>query len=365
MILVRCIVAAIASETSHMRSAAVTAISKIIHEHGRADEQVQDIIPSLLETVLLLVNDPSREVTKSMILCVRVSVTVCNGETIRPLVPAILEALLKCHNGKDRFREKIKIVLKKLLRIFGQDCMLAFVPDTDSQTQSYIKKLSKTNEKAHKTKKSTEIERREKSIQEMLASDEEDSDDEQTLSFSGGVITARIKGARGRRTNKRERDYGLEPVLAVNRGQTLVRNDTSGSNLDVRDLVSRVDWQSQPDEGSESDDDIAFDDRGRLVVTVEEENRTNTNASSALHQPNLTGADKGQRSTTSSRGPKKKSLGDPYRARRAGGDIKRKDQRYDPYAYVPLDGRLYAKKNRRHAVEQFDTIVRSRKRQKR
>ena len=73
---------------------------------------------------------------------------------------------------------------------------------------------------------------------------------------------------------------------------------------------------------------------------------------------------------TDSKKSKKKDrqakLGSSYKARTAGGDVKKKGQKYDPYAYVPLDGRSYTKKNRHLAVEQMTTVVqRGRKRQKR
>ena len=51
-----------------------------------------------------------------------------------------------------------------------------------------------------------------------------------------------------------------------------------------------------------------------------------------------------------------RQLGAAYKSRKAGGDVKKKGQ-YEPYAYVPLDGRSYSKKNRRRAVEEMATVV--------
>ena len=47
-----------------------------------------------------------------------------------------------------------------------------------------------------------------------------------------------------------------------------------------------------------------------------------------------------------------------YTVRRSADDIKRKEQKYEPYAYVPLDGRNYSRKYRSSTVEQMSTVVR-------
>lgn len=371
IVLIRSIAAAIASETSHMRSAAVTAMSKVVHEHGRSNENVQSLIPSLLQTVLLLADDPSREVIKSMILFVRVSVTVCRAETIRPCVPAILDALLKYHEGKGRFREKIKIILKKLVKEFGHDHLVPLFPESDSHVLVYIKKLSKLEQKAAAKTKRGGGRAPETSIQEMMESDEEDSDDEQAI--SGSVTTGRTDHGPFKMSRKRGRDSVHSPSLGASRSisggsqRMLVRNDASGSQHEVRELASRVYGAARAGNESDTDDEITFDDRGRLVLATEEKRPTNDLSNPPRNNSGKTvGGAAGTPRISGRAKSKSRALGDAYKSKKAGGDVKRKDQKYDPYAYVPLDGRRYAKKHRRHAVEQLDTVVRgSKKRQKR
>jgi ribosomal RNA-processing protein 12 len=57
-------------------------------------------------------------------------------------------------------------------------------------------------------------------------------------------------------------------------------------------------------------------------------------------------------------------LGAAYKSRKAGGDVKKKGQKYEPYAYVPLDGKSYTKKNRRDTVERMSTVVKGGKRKR-
>ena len=58
------------------------------------------------------------------------------------------------------------------------------------------------------------------------------------------------------------------------------------------------------------------------------------------------------------------SIGSAYKSKKAGGDVKKKGQKYEPYAYVPLNAKDYSKKNRSNAVSKMGTVVRSNKRKR-
>jgi ribosomal RNA-processing protein 12 len=353
LVLIRGIAAAVASETSHMRSAAITALSKIVLEHGRSDGRVQNLMPSLIQTVLLLSADPSREVSKSLIVFLRVAISTCPLEMIRTFLPAILESLLGYHKGKDRFRGKIEITMKKLLRLYGLNCLLALVTESECRSSNYLKKLAKSESKNKKSRKGSI---REKSVDEMMASDEEDSDEELT---STRVARGRDQQDRSRKRGYPEEDEG---IARFNR-QVLIRNN-SIVGFEVKDLASSV-RQHCLESDSDNDDVITFDERGRLIISSRsndaqqrEEDHAGTLATSSNSKKPGTSVHAGHHQTS-------KKLGDAYMSKKAGGDVRRKGQKFDPYAYVPLDGKSYTKKNRRHAVEQLDTVVRGRKRQKR
>jgi ribosomal RNA-processing protein 12 len=52
--------------------------------------------------------------------------------------------------------------------------------------------------------------------------------------------------------------------------------------------------------------------------------------------------------------------GKEYRSKKAGGDMKKKGK-LDPYAYIPLDPKLMAKRNKRSAVSRYGGSVGKRK----
>lgn len=352
------IAAAIASETSHMRSAAVIALSKVVIEYGQSSECLMNMMPSLLQTVLLLSADPSREVSKSVIVFLRVSISVCPTEMIRSFLPSILEASIAYHKGKDRFRGKIKLTMKKMIRVFGSECLIPLVTGSESHMVNYIKKLAK---EVTKPKKRRNHRFREKSVDEMMDSDEEDSDGADSDTESNIVA---VRKARVLQTNSRKRgnNEGLH-YSTGKEGRILVRRDDSGG-LEATELGIMVDRDGDQ---SDSDDDagIAFDSQGRLIITAM---RNSGDHQKAKNSSDNIISDSDARITEKNVRVNRvqgRALGDAYKSNKSGGDVKRKGQKLDPYAYVPLDGKSYTKKNRSRAVEQFGTVIRGRKRQRR
>lgn len=53
-------------------------------------------------------------------------------------------------------------------------------------------------------------------------------------------------------------------------------------------------------------------------------------------------------------------VGKEYRSKKASGDVKKKGK-LDPYAYIPLDPKLMAKRNKRSAVSRYGGSVGKRK----
>eukprot|EP00934_Nitzschia_sp_Nitz4_P005270 Nitzschia sp. Nitz4//scaffold12_size214221//12562//16305//NITZ4_001476-RA/size214221-augustus-gene-0.19-mRNA-1//-1//CDS//3329534948//5260//frame0 len=342
--LIKSVTAAVASETSHMRSAAVLALSKLLHHDKGSDPRVLELFPSLLRTVLLLSDDPSREVCKSVVGFVRVAVSVCPLDSLRELTPDILNSLLKYHRGKDRFRAKIKIILKKLVRLFGYDFLFPLVPSSESRLLKHMKRLS--DRTARQKEKGTHKLQENDDFEDMLASDEEDSDDGRTLvsAFTRKTMQQSVMSKR-----KRTADSSY---------QLRIKNDTTGAEFDVDNLTKRV-VDHNDDGDSESEDEFMFNEAGQLVFKEQQPTPISEDMIPAAESaPSKGQAPKNNKS-------KKVRLGANYRSKKAGGDVKRKGQKLDPYAFVPLDGKNFTKKNRKAALEQMESVVRRNKRQRR
>lgn len=378
---IRVIAAAIGSKSPHMRSAAVTALSRLVFELSSEDQEIQNMLPTLLKTVLLLSDDPSREVTKSMVIFVRVSVAAATPEQLQPLLPDILNGLLKYHRGKDRFRAKIKIIIKKLVKIFGFEMLTPYVPPSDSRLLTHMRKLS---ERENRRKDARLSQRRETTEYDaMVDSDEEDSDDGNTLvtGMSRKSKLSRVTGRTGRQSLKRSLADPQSLARSTKSGMgaevTLrVRNDQDGNVLDVKELTSKiVRFAEVTSDDSDSEGDLEFDASGKLVVpdvddklSTQNNNDEDTMMSLKTKQSSPSSTNRGDLSASRKNAKKVSSArpGSVYKAKGAGGDVKRKGQKYEPYAYVQLDGRNYSKKNRRQAVEKMGSVVqRGNKRQRR
>jgi ribosomal RNA-processing protein 12 len=409
------VAAALAAETSHMRSAAVMAFSRVVFEFAWDDEELQSHLPSLLSTVLALIDEDSREVIKSVVGFVRICVAAIPSAQLQPLAGDIVSSLLRYQTANGRFRGKTKIILKKLVKAFGYDYVGSFVPSSEAKLLSHMKK----EEQRQKRKKETSKQERPTSsaFDDLLDSDEEGSGDERTLA-SGATGFSKLTGRKGedrttaastaksRGASKSQQSHGKKPSSA----SILIPNERDGEIVDMlgASMSRRVKFaedQANDDGSYDDDDDVAmeFDDDGKLVV-IEDDNV----GGGEPRQPTVTGFDESSRfakrrrigggdaasrfggasvkssaaqslrSRTSTGGgggklesrsgkqqaqPKQPKhqprLGAAYRSKRSGGDVKRKDQALEPYAYVPLDGRSYSKKNRRAAVEQMSSVVRS------
>lgn len=374
----RSMMAAVGSVSSHMRSAAIIALSRVLFER-KDDSTVQLLLPSILQTVLLLSDDPSREVVKSFVGFVRIAVVIIPVESLRPLLPDILHSLLKYHRGKDRFRSKIKIILKKLVRSFGYQTLTPLVPVSESRLLTHMRKLSEREER-RKIARRREKDERVSQFDDMVASDEEDSDDGKTLLTSATSMSRSTKT--NARLGKRNRSVSQESgtVFSTKSGKTIattllrIKNDVHGSEYDVGKLTDRAVRFAEPnDDDSDFGTALPIDSAGRLIIQEDSDSINGAGESWETREDNI---EKGHlshlRSKATGSNTKNKEkrsnqkLGSAYKARAAGGDVKRKGQKYDPYAYVPLDGRSYTKKNRTAAIEQMQGVVnRGTKRQKR
>ena len=401
----RIILAALGAQTTHMRSAAVMALSRLTFEYARDDLTVQSLLPSLMQTVAVLFDDPSREVTKSVIGFVRVSVAAMTSDQLEPLLPEVVGGILKYNKGRDRFRAKIKIILKKLVRVYGYEKIAPLVPEKDSRLITHMRKLS---ERAARRKAAGLQDGRSvanNDFDELMESDEDDSDDGRTFmtgvtgftrmtAMSGKAMDKSVRsksvvsGARTAMTNKSMKATGPRIQAELN-GEILDLLDASKMARSVRFADTDMHDKDFSDDDND-DDDMEFDNQGRIVISDGMPKAGGSRNESTEHyasddEENLELKAGGKRRRVSkfesvklakagkdaAKAKKQKakkeattSLGSAYKSKKSGGDVKKKGQQYEPYAYVPLNAKDYTKKNRGKAVDKMGTVVRNSKRKR-
>lgn len=329
-------------------------------------------------------------------------------EQLAPLLPEVVGGIMKYNKCAERFRAKIKIILKKLVRVYGYEAIKALVPPDHSRLITHMRKLS---ERAAR-RKATGVQDGRPDIQHgfdnMMDSDEDDSDDGRT--FLTGVtgftkmtsMSAKsTRSAAERTVMSKSVARGAKSIVtnksAVENGRPRIKKELNGEILDMLDdskmarsiRFANVDanYRDFSDDDDDEDDegganDFEFDNLGRMIISedisfpngkdadaddiVERNSSGKRRRASKFESVKLTNAEKDRE-----RGSKQKaertsttSFGAAYKSKKAGGDVKKKGQKYEPYAYVPLDAKDYTKKNRIKAVSKMGSVVRSNKRKR-
>lgn len=355
-IILRILSASLASETPHMRSATVMALSRVVYELAGEHEDVQASLPSLLATVLCLLTEESREVIKSVVGFIRVCVTVIPKEQLKPLLPQVVGGLLSYHKVKERFRRKIKIILKKLVKRFGYDALMPHVPQSESRLLTHMRKVDermkrrKTANRVHDTATKADFD-------DFLDSEEEDSDNGRTLvtTIAGDALTkASWKSKRSRITSTTQRTSKVESKMQL-------PSEADGNIVDMlgSSVRKKVSFAINGDSENSSDEEIEFDDDGMMIIHEVDEDEGKKYEAIKKRRLNLHESVTALSHKDAKKSRNKSSdLGRAYKSRKAGGDVKRKQQKYEPYAFVPLNAKSYSKKHRKHAVESMSSVVR-------
>jgi ribosomal RNA-processing protein 12 len=404
------ILAALGAKTSHMRSAAVMALSRLTFEYARNDSTVQSLLPSLMQTVAFLFDDSSREVTKSVIGFVRVCVAAMSIDQLDQLLPVIVSGILKYNKGRDRFRAKIKIILKKLVRLYGYDVIAPLVPEKDTRLITHMRKLTERTERRRAA--GLQDGRSDAHFDKMMESDEDDSDDGRTF-MTGATGFTKLTSMTGKSTKHSSNDRSMKnkSVVSVARSTKTskstkstsgprIKAELKGEILDMLDAskmaksVHFADMNMRDNDFSDDDDDgmdeMQFDNQGRIIISeglqkvigckgatddMNSDNDDDENLQfkaggdkrrrvSKFESVKVAKAERDAANARQQTNKPKPSIGSAYKSKKAGGDVKKKGQKYEPYAYVPLNARDYSKKNRSNAVSKMGTVVRSNKRKR-
>lgn len=373
------VIAALGAKTSHMLSAVVMALSRIVYETAMDNWYLRSHLPSLLQTVLVLIDEDSREVVKSVVGFIRICVAVIPPEQLEPLLPELLGTLLRSNQTKSRFRAKIKIILKKLVKHFGYEALMPHVPDSETRLLTHMRKLDEREKRRRRAQKEDEIVQA-RNFDELVESDEEDSDDGRTFMTGATGFTRHTrqeKSSAGKSVISTRSSVASRKSKAASVPKIRLPDETDGEILDIlgSKMAKRVHFAGNDDDDSDSDDEVMeFNEEGKIIVREddsddEKEEHTMTSQHGSYKRRRISKFEAAKVARNEKSSKKKHSQQTPgygaaYTSKKAGGDVKKKGQKYEPYAYVPLDGRAYSKKNRKNAVAQMSSVVRKGKRKR-
>lgn len=400
------VTAALAAKTPHMRSAAILSLTYIIAKCASKDAELHDLIPELLATILMLLHEQAREVVKAVIAFTRVAIAACSADRVAPIVPQIVDGLMKwAGDTKNRFRAQIKLVMKKLCRLYGFEYIAGLLPQSDQPLIAYLQKMANRSRRNRNEKdQSSTLSVSGSKFDGMGDSDDSGTEDDDELTFDGygsdhydeededaHVLTGSdsFSGLGG----------GGDPEgrsARISQSEMMVQDH--GNNGSVVDLLDsslihhmRVKSRSAPEYHQDDRDEdemnggvanVYYAPDGRMIVP-DESDRANkktllrediSGSSSKLQETKDTSRKEGKRKRDGRAAEReiiapnrqqhkkvktKRAAGHEYKSKKgAGGDL-RKTGMLEPYAYIPLDGKALSGKKNKGALDDYAEVVKN------
>ncbi|KAG8193001.1 hypothetical protein JTE90_028121 [Oedothorax gibbosus] len=361
----------------HLMSATILAIGRIMYEFK--DELEPDVVHILIENMCLLISSRSREVVVSALSFMKILFAAVGTDGLAQHVEFIVKSLTSISEDNQRpFRFKAKEIFVRLVRKFGYEMIAKMVPEKHMKQLNNIRK-TEARKKRHRDSKGDEMDSEmyasslkvnkprsilEDTDDEML---EEDDDQQKTsvprkkkaikdpcLEEAGeDDIVDFLDPAVNKRLLTRNSEKNIQPMKQAGdafpisadgkliiededdekESKSKLKKETQEKGEVLRELgafkakKNKRKYEYSDDEG----DDVDEDPKG---------------VNSGIHRD---------------QGPKRKKLlpGEQFKAKKAGGDVKK--GKLEPFAYMPLNPQALNKRKQLKLKGQFKTIVRAAK----
>ncbi|OCF44347.1 ribosomal RNA-processing protein 12 [Kwoniella heveanensis CBS 569] len=377
------VAAGLTGTTPHMISASINALSRLLFEFK--DDISESTTSELVSTLNVFLTSKNREIVKSALGFAKVSIVSLPLSVLSPHLPQIVPALLGwVHDHKNHFKSKTVHIFERLIRRFGFDEVYRHAHEMPEE-RKVLQGIRKRKERAKKKKAARgddEDDEQKPRTSSGNAFDDilynSDSDISDDGSDDEGQNAARGANARGRKGATYIRNEGDEPMDLLSRSiaasdptaQSRRRKpgqDASHFSTDKSGKMVIAESDSDNDNnngggahpnaaagsayiaGQTSVDGFHRDSRGNLRAnknTKRARQEERDAMSMAMDEDGEGGAGAGTAGNKKLEERRKKrkamGLGEEFRAKRAGGDIKRNNGP-DPYSYVSL-GQASAKK---------------------
>ncbi|KAF2190577.1 NUC173-domain-containing protein [Zopfia rhizophila CBS 207.26] len=182
--------AGLAGTTPHMISASITAVTRILYQfHSRISNET---VQNLLELMDIFLQNPNREIVRSVLGFVKVSVISLPESLVRPRLKELLPNLMIwSHEHKAHFKAKVKHIIERMIRKFGVEEVERACPVEDRKLITNIRKTRERRKKKKANDDEDEEEREERPEskfeseydQAVYGSESEDSEEDSEDEF--------------------------------------------------------------------------------------------------------------------------------------------------------------------------------------
>ncbi|XP_048249347.1 RRP12-like protein [Haliotis rufescens] len=364
-----------------MISGTLLALTRLLY--GHKDKVSSDLLDMLVESVCLLLSSKTREVVKSGLGFIKVMLSAYTETRLAGQLKTLVSSLVGMKEDcRHHCHTRVKQIYSKLIRKFGYDTIHGMTP---ARVHKLLNNIRKTQERAKRKKLADDEEESDddmgvpknkpENVEDLLQDTdsemEEDQDkkkkkaanqksrqgkgawlkeggDDQIVDFLDASAAKKVLATKpGKKTDKTKKDSDFK-MSADGRLVVTDMGDDKGEKMDSADEDDLDDLFAAFEGG------IAKRRRApkrKLEADSDEEEEPGKSKYKAggggIHRP----------LTKTGSNPGAKGFGKEYKAKKAGGDVK-KTGKHDPYAYVALNRQTLNRRKQAKMQGQFQGLVR-------
>ncbi|XP_050702743.1 RRP12-like protein [Eriocheir sinensis] len=376
-----------------LAAATMLALTALTYQYR--EQLTAQVVAVLVQNTCVQLLCPSREIVASCLSFIKALPALLTPARLAPHLPAIVQAMTNMTPDCQRkYRLKTRDILDRLMRRYGADAIAALVPPGDTILHKRIRnlrKLASRKEREREERRRTEGEEEEEedglgsralpaSLDEILAEiDSEEDEKEEEEEEEGGKRRKMMKKKKKKgNTWIREDDDEIVDLLDASAGQAIMSGRAAaaaargggrtkaragrGFEMDKESgkLIITENGKKEKDGGvdeldftEDMDDILGLKGAAGGSGKVKKRKRSDS-LGSADGAADAGGGGEGK-------GAKRKKRADPgaeFRAKRAGGDVKKRGTSVNPYAYVRLSKQQLNRRKKAKFEGQFGSLVR-------
>lgn len=373
------VVAGIAG-SPHMISATIISLSKVVYEFRH--DVPSALLEKLIQGILVCLRSTAREVIKSCLGFFKVIISVMNQQDLLPYLQELIGGLVAWNDdARRRFRFNIKVLFERLLRKFGYQTIYKCTPE---EHQKLVHNTYKTTQRLKRQKMAARRDRKSHEDKEGFDQESPQLESYEDLMFGEDEEEERP----GMKKKKKAAKTG-QAGERVKGPKAWIREGTEEEPVDFLDpgVVQRV-VATDPKKPTKrkATDDFQVSSDGKLIIQDNEDEEEQHEPGSKrkrksgpedpvenMEEDPFPGKKKRKsfggsneddalvEEVPSRREKSDKAFGAEYKAKKAGGDVKKKGKP-DPFAYVPLQLNMLNKRKQKKMTGQFKGLVRATKR---
>ncbi|GBM06240.1 RRP12-like protein [Araneus ventricosus] len=368
---ITCLLAGLAG-SPHFVSATILAIGRVTYVFK--DHLNAEILNNLINLMCELVKSQTREIVVAALSFFKILFAALDTNTLAQHVQSMITGLTNLSEDNQRsLRFKAKELFTRLVRKFGYEMISKMMPKHYQKQLANIRKVeSRKQRKKDMKNDDSDVEmygptKKTDDFNDLLA----DSDDDMLLEDEDTKVKAPKSRAKKMKAPCLEEnaEEDIVDLLDPSAGKRLLtqqnstqkqrrkRNDEFKISEDGR-LIIEEDEEKPKQKKNKTEDDDVLAELG-ISLKKNKRKREESDDDEEEQKDSTSVVTKGIHRNIDSKS-KRRDPGEEYKAKKAGGDIKR--GRYEPYAYVPLNRQALNRRKQVKIKGQFKSFVNAAKR---